>query len=367
MIKIDWKRTAAITVTAFGFVLALYLVGRYALTLFFPFLIAFLLALLTRPLVLWISRRTRCPQRVIAALTTLFTLIVLGGGLYFLCSRLLVEVQKLFLFLIEDSAKPDGQIARFIGVIKAFFERIPFVERLRQTDFLAYFVGDADAFFTEQLQTVLSRLSERVTAFLGAMLRGLPSLLLFVLVTVISCFYFAVEFEVVCRGCMRVIPRCFAERIPALRVRAAGAVRRYFRAYFLLFLLTFAELTVGLLLLGVDYVFLLAFLTAVLDILPVLGVGTVLVPFALFSFAMGNISRGVGLLILYGVMTVVRQIAEPHLVGKSLGLLPILMLISFYAGWKLFGVAGVFLGPALALLIKSFCGDRENQNAEKSG
>ena len=121
-----------------------------------------------------------------------------------------------------------------------------------------------------------------------------------------------------------------------------------------MFLLTFVELLVGFLALRVEYVFLLAFLTAVLDILPVLGVGTVLIPFALFSFVTGNVFQGVGLLILYGLITVIRQIAEPHLVGKSLGLHPILMLVSFYAGWKLFGVAGVFLGPALALLIKAF-------------
>ena len=365
MVKIDWKRSAAITVSVLGAIVALYLIGRYALRLFLPFFIAFLLALLTRPVVVWLSRRTRCPQKIIAALSTLLTLLLLGGGLYFLCSRLLIELQKLFMFLIEDSARPDGQTARFIGVIKGFFQRIPFIEKLQRADFLQYFVGDTEVFVKEQLQTVLSRLSERVTGFLGAMLRGLPSLLLFVLITVISCFYFAIEFEAVCRALTRLIPRRFADRVPALRARAVGAVRRYFRAYFLLFMLTFAQLSIGFVILRVDYVFLLAFLTAVLDILPVLGVGTVLVPFALFSFAMGNVYRGVGLLILYGVMTIVRQIAEPHLVGKSLGLHPILMLVSFYAGFKLFGVAGVFLGPALALLIKAFLGNREKEEEGK--
>ena len=365
MVKIDWKRTAAITVTALGLIAALYLIGRYALQLFLPFFIAFVLALLTRPVVIWLSRRTRCPKKVIAALITLLTLVLLGAGLYALCSRLLIEVQKLFVFLIEDSAKADGQIARFLGVVKGFFQRIPFVEKLQKADFLQYFVGDTEAFVKEQLQTMLSRLSDRITGFLGAMLRGLPSLLLFVLITVISCFYFAIEFEAVSRALSRIVPRRFAERLPAFRSRAVGAVRRYFRAYFLLFILTFAQLLIGFALLRVDYVFLLAFLTAVLDILPVLGVGTVLVPFALFSLAMGNIYRGVGLLILYGVMTIVRQIAEPHLVGKSLGLHPILMLVSFYAGFKLFGVAGVFLGPALALLIKAFLGNQEAGEAEK--
>lgn len=363
MTKIDWHRAAAITVTVSGVIVALYLLGRYALALFCPFLIAFLLALLTRPAVIWLSKRTKCPRKLLAAMLTLLTLVTLGALVYALCSRLLTELQKLFVFLIEDSAEPNGQIARFIGVVKGFFQRIPFVEKLQKADFLQYFVGDTEAFVAEQLQTVISRFSERVTGALGAILRSLPSLLLFLLVTVISCFYFAIEFEAVCRALTRLVPHRFADRVPTLRARATEAAQRYFRAYFLLFLLTFAQLTVGLIILRVDYVFLIAFLTAVLDILPVLGVGTVLVPFALFSFAMGNIYRGVGLLILYGVMTVVRQIAEPHLVGKSLGLHPILMLVSFYAGFKLFGVAGVFLGPALALLIKAFLGSKESAQA----
>ena len=117
--------------------------------------------------------------------------------------------------------------------------------------------------------------------------------------------------------------------------------------------LTAAELLIGFLLLSVDYAVLLALITAVLDALPVLGVGIVLIPYAILSFAMGNTVTGIGLLILYGVITVVRQIAEPRLVGKSLGLHPILMLIAFYAGWRLFGVAGVLIGPLLAMVIKS--------------
>jgi predicted PurR-regulated permease PerM len=112
----------------------------------------------------------------------------------------------------------------------------------------------------------------------------------------------------------------------------------------------------------VRYAFLLALVTAVLDALPVLGVGVVLVPYAAISLISGNTALGVGLLLLYGVITVVRQIAEPRLVGKSLGLHPILMLVSFYAGWKLFGVAGVFIGPLLVMIIKALWRPKEQQN-----
>lgn len=120
-----------------------------------------------------------------------------------------------------------------------------------------------------------------------------------------------------------------------------------------MFLLTFGELFLGLLLLRERYAFLLAFLIALMDILPVLGVGTALLPWAIFRLLGGNTWGGVGLILLYAVITVVRQITEPHLVGKSIGLHPLVTLFAFFAGMKLFGFAGIFLGPIAALLIKA--------------
>ena len=226
MAHIDWKRTAAITVTVAGAVALLYMVGRYAVTLFLPFFIAFILALLTRPIVVWMGRRTRCPVKVLSALVTLLTLFTVGALLYLLCSRLLIEIQNLFLFLIEDSADPNGKIARVVMVVKEFFERIPFIDRLRSADFLQYFIGDANEFLAEQLRTALSHLSEGVTSLAASLLRGLPSLLLFFLVTVISCFYFSVEFETVSRTLTRLVPARLRDKLPAWRERAGGGLRR---------------------------------------------------------------------------------------------------------------------------------------------
>ncbi len=363
MPKINWSRTAAVTVSLAGGLLLIYVLGRYAVSLFLPFLIAFFLALVTRPAVLWLARRTRCPVKLLAAAVTLLTLTALCALCYFLFSRILVELQRFILFLVEDSTDETGKIAHITAFFRALSDRIPLLERLRQMGFWQHFVGDGKDFLTDQLRVLLSRFSEGVTALAAGLLRRLPALLLFFLVTVISCFYFSVDFEGVCDGIARLLPAKWAERLPAWRERAGAAFFRYLRAYALLFLMTVAELVIGFLILRVEYVFLLAFLTAALDVLPILGVGTVLLPYALFSFATGDVFRGVGLLVLYGVITVVRQIAEPHLVGRSLGLHPIPMLISFYVGWRLFGVAGVLIGPAVAMLLKALLMRSEKRTA----
>ena len=129
-----------------------------------------------------------------------------------------------------------------------------------------------------------------------------------------------------------------------MRERVFWVCRRYLRAYFFIFLLTFGELLLGFLLLRLNYAFWLAWVTALLDLLPVLGVGLVLLPFGIFELCTGQVLRGVGLLLLYAVITVVRQVVEPRWVGKSLGVHPLLLLFGIYAGLRIFGVAGLLVG-----------------------
>lgn len=353
MERIDWKRTAAITVTVAGGLVALYLLCRFAFVLLLPFLLAFVLALATRRTTLALARRTKCPVRVMAALVTLFSLTVLGLFVFFVCNRLFVEAQNLLDFLATDSKDPNGQIAQFFAFFRDFGNRLPLLSQIREMPFLKEWLGDPEAYLVAQLQNGVEGIATQLATFVGGVLRRLPRVAFFLVFTVISCFYFAVEYEAVVRTLSHLTPRPFRDKLPVWRERVTAAAKRYLRAYFWLFLLTLGELLVGFFFLRIRYAFLLALLTAFLDILPVLGVGVVLVPFAVFSFAVGQTGRGIGLLVLYAVITIVRQVAEPHFVGKSIGLHPILMLLSLYVGLGLFGVAGFVLGPAIALVAKA--------------
>ena len=335
----NWERAAAVTVTLLGAAVGIYWAGRYVLLLFLPFLAALALSLVTRPLVVRLSRRMG--EKWAAMTVTALALLLLGLLGYLLCSRLVAEIRGLILAFTQAGGA-GGPVAELAALVRVLRQSLPLPT--------GGLLEQADGLLSQQLTNAVARLSQWVTDLAVGLLGAMPSVLLFLLVSVISCFYFAVEHRTVCRVIGGLIPARFRGR--DWRHRAGVALRRYLRAYVLLFLLTLAELLIGFLLLRVPYAFLLALLTAVLDILPVLGVGTVLVPYAVFSMITGSTGLGIGLLILYGVITVVRQVVEPRLVGKSLGLHPILMLISFYAGFKLFGVAGVFVGPLLAMLIK---------------
>ena len=129
--------------------------------------------------------------------------------------------------------------------------------------------------------------------------------------------------------------------------------KRLFRsAALLLALLTFLEMFVGLTLLRKPYAFLLALLIAFVDFLPVLGTGTVLIPWGIGELLLGSTGSGLGILALYAISSVLREIAEPHLVGRSLGIHPLLSLLSMYAGFRLFGIHGMVLAPLAAAVIK---------------
>ena len=150
-----------------------------------------------------------------------------------------------------------------------------------------------------------------------------------------------------------------------MRPRIKGAIRGYLRAYLLLFLLTFSEVLIGLLILRQHYAFLIALLVAVVDILPVLGAGTVLIPWAIALLLFRQYSLGFGLLILYGVITIVRQIVEPYALGSRLGLHPLLSLLSMFTGFQVFGIPGMLLGPGVAMLIREYLRtDTEATNTE---
>ena len=352
MQRIDWNRRASILIVLIGGAALFFVACRFLLALFLPFLLAFLLALVTRPLARFLSHKTGWSLRACAVFGMTFFLLAFGTLAYLLLLRLFGEAQRLLDFLVEESAAADGSVVRFFRIFREWGERLPLFFRFRELDFVRDLIGDPSVYFTQQMQKILGELASKVTGTVAAILGRLPGVLFFLMVTLIACFYFALDYDKVCGVLERLLPRAVRPRVPAWKRRFTRALKRCAKAYFLLFLLTFAELFAGFLLLRIPYPFLLGLAISLLDVLPVLGVGTVLIPWGICALLMGNTARGAGLLVLYGVMSVIRQVAEPHLVGKSIGLHPLLMLIAFYVGLSLFGVAGILIGPGVAVLCK---------------
>ncbi|MBR3894234.1 MAG: sporulation integral membrane protein YtvI [Clostridia bacterium] len=350
MERSSWERRASILVTVCLGAALLYLGLRYLLPLCLPFLFAWGISLLVRPLSARLSERVGGSVAVWAGIL----LPLLLGGILFLLGfslrRLVGELEH----LLERVLSEGGGIAEFVGSDPDYFEllrsKIGFLRHLDASDRLRTGFNNV---VENALNGLLTSLTSGIPRFVSKVVSAVPSLLFVTLITVIAGFYFCVDGARVGQGLTGVLPSPIRARIPAWKQRAQKLSWSYVRAYLLLLLLTFAELFLGFCILGVDYAFLLAALVALVDLLPILGVGTVLVPWSVIMLIQHRFFVGFGLLALFLAVTVVRQLVEPRLVGKSLGLHPLLTLFSTYVGWELFGFLGMLLGPFFALLGKA--------------
>ncbi len=309
---------------------------KYVLPVTAPFFIAWIMALATRTPARRLSERTRVPQRVLRLMMSLFlTLFVFSA----IAVILWQATAALWNFL--SSAGEDGALYDFLTALTSpglpiFGDGIP--------EELAERISEA---VSAMLTTALSRLAEGITSLVGA----LPGVLLFLLVTVISLVYFAFDLERINAFVKSILPPRAREGITRLREGIFNVGKRYVRSYFVLTLITYGLLLAGFLVLRVRKAALVALFVSALDILPVIGVGTVLIPWGIIQIAIGNHFLGIGLLVLFVINATVRQLAEPKIVGKSLNMHPILTLLLIYVGYGLFGIMGLFALPIIAVVL----------------
>ncbi len=349
-----WVRLAAIGICGVIAALAGYVIVRRFAGILLPFLLAALVSSLLRPAAGFLRRRFHLPEKIggtvliLLAVTVLsFGVVALGRFLYGGARDLIAELPA----MLEDSENP---IRKIIDLIKKWDGR-------------ENAAGELETLYgvlSGMIKEAISAASAALTAGAGSVIVGLPRLLLSVVVGVIALFYLFFDGEA-----LRAQMRCFCsesalERTFSLLARMRRALGGYIRAYLTLLLLTYAELCAGFLILNVSRPFVIALIAAAVDLLPVFGVGTVLLPWSVFAFFSGDVYRGVGLLVLFFVMYVVRQFAEPRILGSTIGVHPLVTLFSVFAGFSLFGIWGMVLFPLLLyggkVLLSGMAAETEN-------
>lgn len=132
-----------------------------------------------------------------------------------------------------------------------------------------------------------------------------------------------------------------------------GGLKGYFKARLIIMIIVFGMLGIGLTIIESPLPYLMAFIIASLDILPLLGAGIVMIPWGIISYIWGNKDLGLGLLILYVIVTIAKQFIEPKVLGDQIGIRPIYTFIATILGSLIFGPIGLILGPILAVVINS--------------
>lgn len=351
-----WQERAAKIFVVAAVIGAGYLALSYLFWPVLPFLLAFFLSLIIRPCAAFLERKCRMPRRVGAILLLVLLLFLLGMLFTWGCRRLLSEAQQLLDHIGNGGDLLGARIEQALEVLSGLTEHIPFLSHLKARESLADFWVQVDAKLADMISETVSRWTDQIPDLIANVVRGVPGAVFFLVTFLFSSFYLCADGDRIVAALVARLPVGVREYLGRAKSRLSGMGGRYLRAYFLLFLLTFLELLVGFSVIGLPYTFLPALIISLVDILPVLGVGSVLVPWGLIELLRGNIALGTGLLILCGVMILLRQFVEPRIIGGSLGLHPLATLFAAYVGLELFGLVGVLLGPAVALVVKNLLG-----------
>lgn len=353
----EYRKAANITVIIAGLFILFWLIFKYTVSAIAPFLLAMVISAAISPIVDKISKKTKLPRRLCAAAVLTISLAVILALSYFLVSRLIFELGDLLRGLSE---KPETIGQTIEGIKQRFFgEGSPFafLPRFFESSAFEQFGIDPDAIMRDALGSIISSLSASIPSAAVSVVKSVPSAILFIMVLFIAAYYFSADGGKIFLGISFIIPEKWKMKIPILRQKIKSILVGYIKAYFVIMLITFIEALVGFLILGVDYAVLMATVVAFVDILPIFGAGTILIPWAIFSFIMSNTPLGIGLLVLYAVTLIVRQFIEPKIVGSTLGIHPLATLASVYLGVKFFGIAGLVIGPMAVLILRElfFC------------
>lgn len=310
-----------------------------------PFLIAWAIAFAVRPLANKIAKKTHIPvklARISLALLALLSVATLGGVMIWQTALAVIRFLGDF-----GRAETVGGVLEALGApLLRIFRGQFFPEEVRDE------VGQA---FSAAISSLATRLADALSGFIAK----IPRVLISAVVTVLAVAYFALDLENINAFVKRLTPR----RVYLLLVRIKDGFLsvgvKYIRSYLTLSFITFSMTLIGLLLLGVEHAAVIALLAAAFDVLPVVGVGTLLVPWAVLEIIGGNTFVGISLIILFVAVALVRQVIEPRVIGKSLNIHPILTLFLIFVGYALFGFVGLLLLPIVAVAIAVFRTDNE--------
>ncbi len=349
MPKMRWATGA---VGVLSVLLLVYVSGKYVIPILAPILLAGTLVLLVYPWGKRLSGWTALRPGICCLVLLLALLLLLGGAAYLGGYYLWREASAFYAWLYENADSLVGAISGLFATQGQGISLPPFLQKLLELPLIADLLGGLDSLAEGLVQSLLARLGEALTSAAIGAASGLPSAILSVLVFALSCFYLALDGERMIEWLFGHLDESSRGRVRSVCRAVSEALRGFLRAYGLIFCLTFTELLVGFLIIGVRYALLLALLIALVDLLPVIGSGAVLLPWGIVSLLAGNVRVGAGLLILYGVVTLVRQLAEPKIVGNSLGLHPLVTLAAMYVAVRLFGAVGLVMGPCVAMIGK---------------
>jgi sporulation integral membrane protein YtvI len=321
-------------------VIGLFLVYKSAYYLL-PFIIAFALSSLMEPLIRLLITKAKIPRKLSAAISLVVVLIVLGYLVTAIVTKVVGEIKA----LVSSSPQFINDVYQNIVNLSNRSNDL----LISVPEELTLYIGSIVESLFKSVSSILNSLLDQVLSFAIS----LPSALIFFLITILSTYFMSSGRREIGTALKSQLPEDWYEKILTIRNEVFLSLFQLIKAYLIIMSITFTEILIGFSVMGLKYSLILAFLICIVDILPVLGTGTVLIPWSVYSFLTGDTKMGIFLVIMYVVILIIRQVIEPKIVGQQIGVHPLLTLMAIYIGLKIFGAIGLMLGPIIMLIIKN--------------
>lgn len=304
-----------------------------------PFVMALILVAILQPLIKWLQRKLKIKSSHLSVALIILLYAAVGSLAVWLIVRLVVLLMDVFPAIPEFYRSTLAPALENLGdQINGWLAANPTLQES--------FNSVADRLLT-WLQSALVSLSQKGLSLLTGFAQGVPGFFIGALVTIMLSVYIGIQYDKIIAFLKAQLPLKWRERTEGLRKLMGGTVFKYFKAVLILIFITFVELCVGTLVIGAKNPIGVAAGIAIMDALPVLGTGTALIPWAVVKLVQGEFAFAIGLVVIYIVITVVRNIIEPKIVGDQLGINPVISLLAMYVGYRLLGIAGMILAPML--------------------
>lgn len=328
----------------------LLLLGLYVglkLSIFYmPFLVAFIISLMIEPTIKFIMKKTGFTRRTSSIIIFFIVSILILGTLSWLILTIFSEASSLLQTLNDYFDKAYMQFNNFISNFN--FDKIHLSEEILPV--IENSTNDILQNVSNWLRGGLTNIIELVTS--------LPTIAICIGITVVALYFICVDKIYILDQIEHHLPKIWVKKISTHLKDLIQTLGGYLKAEASLVLISFVISLVGLYVLqfigfNIQYPLLVALAIGFVDALPILGSGTVMVPWAIISAINGDINLGIAIIILLIIMSVVRQILEPKLVSKKIGVHPIFTLLAMYTGFKVIGILGLLIGPIVLIIFKN--------------
>ncbi|GAB6137621.1 sporulation integral membrane protein YtvI [Halanaerobaculum tunisiense] len=339
------KQTYKLVLGILGLVLASIVFLKYAVAYLLPFIIAIILASFIEPVVDFLQQEARFSRGIAVAIILAIIIIIIGLLLAISISRLFIELDNLVNNL-PDYQSIGNRVNWLVEQNKEF-------SRLIEEWEVSASIKES---INNNLQAIYDRIKNVIQSGITSLLntvKQLPKLITILLISLIATFFISRDKELITETCLAPFPESWQKKLIQVQVEIINAAVGFIRAQLILISITTVLSIIGLVILQSNYALVAGLSIGILDLIPIIGPGMIYFPWLGYNLIIGHTKFSLGLLLLYGIVTIIRQVAEAKIVGESIGIHPLATLVSIYLGIQLFGTTGFFIGPALLIVLKA--------------